>query len=350
MNVIAIASIIGLLTLLFGFLIMFLLTRFSVAVVNNEAAIDGDAKERQAINPQVTQGHSLNAQADVKEQLVQARLLAATQAAGMERGANVGIGRLATTDARENKKTASKGVEQDPITAVKIAHFHTWQGLTIDRTKLAAPAAAVAATGSTKMVKRKLVAGKDYPVVAITDEMSSAEKRQARIANAKAKSSAYKALKESGQMMVAEAVAAPVAAAPAAAAVSTAASNIPEPVLVELTDDMSPDEKRAARIANSKAKSAYNKALKAAGIDPKAAAEDAAAAASGSVAAAPAVAEAPVADSAALASIPAPDLIEMTDDMSPDEIRSARIANSKAKSAYKKALKAAGIDPKTVDI
>jgi len=31
-------------------------------------------------------------------------------------------------------------------------------------------------------------------------------------------------------------------------------------------------------------------------------------------------------------------------------VRKARIANSKAKSAYKKALKAAGIDPKSVKI
>jgi hypothetical protein len=36
--------------------------------------------------------------------------------------------------------------------------------------------------------------------------------------------------------------------------------------------------------------------------------------------------------------------------MSPDEVRAARISNSKAKSAYNKALKAAGIDPSTVDL
>jgi hypothetical protein len=34
--------------------------------------------------------------------------------------------------------------------------------------------------------------------------------------------------------------------------------------------------------------------------------------------------------------------------MSPDEIRNARISNAKAKSAYNKALKAAGIDPASV--
>jgi hypothetical protein len=47
---------------------------------------------------------------------------------------------------------------------------------------------------------------------------------------------------------------------------------------------------------------------------------------------------------------PPPELIQITDDMEPTAIRQARIANSKAKSAYKKALKAAGIDPKTVEI
>ena len=47
-------------------------------------------------------------------------------------------------------------------------------------------------------------------------------------------------------------------------------------------------------------------------------------------------------------SIPKPDYIEITDDMDPADIRKARIANAKAKSAYNKALKAAGIDPSTV--
>ncbi len=48
--------------------------------------------------------------------------------------------------------------------------------------------------------------------------------------------------------------------------------------------------------------------------------------------------------------IAAPELVDIIDDMSPDEIRQARIANSKAKSAFNKALKAAGIDPKSVDL
>ena len=48
------------------------------------------------------------------------------------------------------------------------------------------------------------------------------------------------------------------------------------------------------------------------------------------------------------AGIPAPTLIEITDSMSPEEVRRARVANAKASSAYNKALKAAGIDPATM--
>ena len=47
---------------------------------------------------------------------------------------------------------------------------------------------------------------------------------------------------------------------------------------------------------------------------------------------------------------PKPDLIEITDDMDPADVRKARISNSKALSAYKKQLKAMGIDPSTVEI
>jgi hypothetical protein len=50
------------------------------------------------------------------------------------------------------------------------------------------------------------------------------------------------------------------------------------------------------------------------------------------------------------AEIPKPEYMEITDDMEPAEKRSARIHNSKAKSAYNKALKAAGIDPSTVSV
>lgn len=344
MNVIVLGAAIGIVTLLFGFLLMVLFTRFSVAVEKNAITIETEDRARKSVNPQATAGFMINAQGSSEEQLEQARLLAAKQAAALPRGGNVGIGRLDTTDARLNKKTASKGVDGDPVTAVKIAQYHSWQGLQIDRTQLAAPTAAAAA-GSTKMVKRKLEPGTDYPVVAITDSMSPPEKRAARVANAKAKSAAYKALKESGQMMVAETVVAP-AATTVAAAIPAAAAAIPEPDYIEISDDMSADDKRKARIANSKAKSAYNKALKAAGVDPSAVtATDVPSVA----AAAPAAVQAE-ASSTDLSGIPKPDLIEITDDMAPEDVRAARIANSKATSAYKKALKAAGIDPSSVSI
>ncbi len=143
--------------------------------------------------------------------------------------------------------------------------------------------------------------------------MDPAAKRTARLANTKAKSAYKKALKAAGGDSKAG------APAPVATAV------IEPPQLIELTDDMDPAEKRTARLANTKAKSAYKKALKAAGIDPKAAAAP-----------------------AAPAGIAPPQLIELTDDMDPADKRAARLANTKAKSAYKKALKAAGIDPKSV--
>ena len=101
--------------------------------------------------------------------------------------------------------------------------------------------------------------------------------RKARIANSKAKSAAMKKFKESGGVAgQAAPAAAPIPAAtsapgPSEQPVQVAAqpADIPPPEYIEITDDMAPDEIRKARIANSKAKSAYNKALKAAGIDPK---------------------------------------------------------------------------------
>lgn len=68
-----------------------------------------------------------------------------------------------------------------------------------------------------------------------------------------------------------------------------------------------------------------------------------------SAAAQAAKSDAPIATGTAGAP-PPPEMIAITDDMAPDEVRKARIANSKAKSAYKKQLKAMGIDPKSVKI
>ena len=187
--------------------------------------------------------------------------------------------------------------------------------------------------------------------------MDPAEKRKARIANAKARSAAAKALKETGAAEVAPAAAEAVKAADAVSApVTDTVTTKPagEPVagvdyeVIEITDDMEPAEVRAARIANSKAKSAAMKAYK----------EN-----SGSTPASPPKAPATAADQpdaavstvdeqisiAATADIPKPEYIEITDEMDPADIRTARIQNAKMKSAYNKALKEAGIDPSKVN-
>ncbi len=299
---------------------------FDNAVQKNQNVIDSQVKSGNGYNTAVTMGYEISTNAHPDDQIREARKLAAKQAAALPRGGNMGIGRLG---AANELKTAWKGVANDPVTAVKIATHHGWEGVRTGAV-IAKPAAAPTAA-PTAAAPVELVPGKDYPVIEITDDMDPAEIRKARIANAKAKSAAKKAAKAAGVTAVAPATTAP-AAAPAA--------TVPEPTLIEITDDMAPDDKRKARIANSKAKSAYKKALKAAGIDPNA-----------PTAAAPAAAPEAVAAPAADANMPSPPvLIELTDDMDPAAKRSARIANSKAKSAYNKALKAAGIDPKSVKI
>lgn len=238
-------------------------------------------------------------------------------------------------------------------------------------TTMRAPAAAPAAAGIAPP-----------KVIEITDDMAPEDVRKARIANSKAKSAYNKALKaagvvpggvdgvEDGEVPVAApadngetaATSAPVAARPAGARPATA--GITEPNYIEITDDMAPDAIRQARIQNSKLRSAYNKALKAAGIDPAALGDEGAAevtpitplSATGASVPEPEaptpVSTIPAARSGAAgaaAGIPQPDYIEITDDLSPDEIRQARIQNSKLRSAYNKSLKAAGIDPSSVE-
>lgn len=339
--VILIAVVAILLTVIVALLLAAAIKGLDSAVIKSSA--DAEAETR-SYNPAVTLGYQIQVDGDRDTQLKEARKLAAKQAADTPRGANMKIG---PQYKQEQQATAFAGVNDDPITAVKIASVHGWDGLrtgivAVDPAAVAAPTAATAATG-----KVKLVPGKDYPVIEITDSMSPDETRKARVANAKAKSAAMKAAKAAQQSGGAvPTAAAPAAAASVAAPLPAAAAAIPEPDYIKVTDDMSAEEKRKARIANSKAKSAYNKALKAAGVDPSAAAAPAAVAPS-VVAAPAAVPAAP--PPAAVANIPEPELIEITDDMSPDEMRQARIANSKAKSAYNKALKAAGIDPKSVN-
>jgi hypothetical protein len=334
--------VIVVLTVLAGIVLAFGAARLDTAVQETQTAIENRDK---GYSPAQTLGHRIKLEADEATQLEEAQQLAAKRAAALPRGANMQIGRLG----HARLQTAAQGLKDDPISAVKIASFHSWAGAATGYT-VSAPATptpqAVAPTG-----KIELVPGKDYPVIEITDDMSPDEKRKARIANSKAKSAAMKAAKEARTAAVAEAPAAPAAAAAAPAVMV----NMPEPpTLIELTDDMSPDEIRKARIANSKAKSAYNKALKAAGIDPKAAADGQAvpaaeAAPSPEPAAAPAAAASEAAPATALANIPAPDYIEISDEMAPDEVRKARIHNARARSTYNKALKAAGIDPKSVE-
>ena len=330
-----IATAVILVPILLGLLFAAGSSRFDRAVIEAKEDIES---QKNVVNPSYTLGYEIETSLAPAEQVKHARLLAAKQAAALPRGGNMKIGRLGAA----NLKTAWQGVDKDPFTAAKIAQYSGWEGVKTGKVEGAPMAVATGTSVVAPAGPIKLVPGKDYPVIEITDDMDPAEKRKARIANAKAKSAANKAAKQGAAGAVAPA-AAPVAAAPTAAAPAAPAVSIEPPKLVEITDDMSPEDKRKARIANSKAKSAYNKAVKAAGGDPKAASAPAPAPAAAPVAAAPA----PAAPSAANLP-PKPELIELTDDMSPDEKRKARIANSKAKSAYNKALKAAGIDPKSV--
>lgn len=330
---IAVAAI--LLTIIVALVLAAAIKGLDNAVIKSSEELQ--TKDR-SYNPAVTLGYKIQMDGSQDAQLKEARQLAAKQAAVTPRGANMQIGPQYKQD---RQATAFAGVNDDPITAVKIASIHGWDGVrtgivAIDPTA-AAPVAAPAAGG-----KIKLIPGQDYPVIELTDSMSPDEKRKARIANAKAKSAAMKAAKAAQQSGGGVTMAAVPTATPTAAAPAPIVTGIPEPEYTEITDDMSPEEKRKARIANSKAKSAYNKALKVAGADPKAVA-------------APAETVAPIAEAApvtatpnAATGIPKPELVEISDDMSPDDKRKARIANSKAKSAYNKALKAAGIDPKSI--
>jgi len=121
---------------IFAFLIFFVgvalavgFSKLSDAVVANEAAMESGEKLRSSVDPKKTRGHKIATAKKFKEKVLDARSLAAKKAATMPRGANMGIGRLGTTDAVENRKVSSLGVDDDPITAVKIAEHHTWNGL-----------------------------------------------------------------------------------------------------------------------------------------------------------------------------------------------------------------------------
>lgn len=346
-----------LLPILLGGLFAWGSSSFAATVENTKVTVENQDK---GYNPAVTFGHEIKVNASPEEMLKQARLEAARKAASVPRGANMRIGRKG----HENLRTAGAALEEDAMTAVRIAIHHGWDGARTGAVAAVAAPPAAAPTGAAAPAgKIELVPGKDYEYTEITDSMPDEEKRKARIANSKAKSAAMKAAKAAGVPAGTPAAGAAPAAAPTAAAPVAQSVNIEPPQLIEITDDMSPDELRKARISNSKAKSTFNKALKAAGVDPndveivdgKVVMPGGAPVAAAAVpaAAAPAEAAAPAAAAAAPAAvasnIPKPDMVEITDDMSPDEVRRARISNSKAKSAYNKALKAAGIDPATVE-
>lgn len=345
MNIFTMATLIALLILLLAVCLMWLVVNFSQLVTSNEAAIAAKEKSRNTVSVSQTGGHAIAASADYQTQLFDARRLAAKIAAGKKRGENLTIGRLGTTDARKDKKHAAVGVKADPVSAVKIAHFHTWQGLDVVKTAVAAGPAAI--IGAAKTVKRKLVAGKDFQWVDFKG-LSGGEKRKAVISNGKAKYAAYKAAKAAGlDTMVVTESAAPVAQAVAAAP----AIELPTaPEFTAIIDGMDPAAKRKAMIGNSKAKSAYNKQLKAAGINPKDVEWTDAGPKLPTVAAPVAALIAAAAPSAGTSAglPPAPEFATITEGMDPADKRKAMIGNSKAKSAYNKQLKAAGIDPKTI--
>jgi hypothetical protein len=346
MNVIVIASLVIAGTVLLGALLAILFRGFNRAVVSERQAADA---EKAGYNQALTYGHKIPVNADTQTQMKAARKEAARRAALTPRGANVGIGQANGGAVH----TAYQGMKDDPVTAVKIASVHSWEGLRSGSTF--APGQTLthadAVTAPPTRSAKDLVPGEDYEVIEITDEMTPAEKRKARIANVKAKSAAVKALKASGAAVSAAANAPQAQAAEPAPAAATTPAAMKEPVpgidyeVIAITDDMGPDEIRKARIANVKAKSAAMKAFKASGagadtvlvqpVEPSAAAEPT---------------EAPEVEAlvAAPADIAPPELIEITDSMAPDEVRKARIANAKAKSAYKKALKEVGIDPSSV--
>ncbi len=357
MNVIVISSIVVAITLFIGVGIAGLTIAFSRAIMREEAAVEA---ERDRYNLQVTMGHKITVDADIDEQLKEARTLAAKRAAVQPRGANLRIGQVGN----ESQPTAFDGIDNDPISAVKIASVHGWQllrtGATVGEQQAAAITQVAAQTALPTKSPADLVPGEDYPFIEITDDMDPVDKRKARIANARARSAAVKALKEAAPIASAPVAdvgappsGQPVTAAPVAAPV--AAPAIAQPVagvdyeVIEITNDMEPADIRKTRIANAKAKSAAMKAFKAAGGQAVVAA----------VPASPVPQEAavqmeqvpPTAQAATTeiqTNIPKPDYIEITDDMESADIRQARIANAKAKSAYNKALKAAGIDPSTV--
>lgn len=270
MNIVIITSLVVAATIIIGALIAFLVFQLSKAVRKEQFAVE---LQRSQFNQPLTIGHKITVDANPDAQLKEARLIAAKKAASLPRNANVSIGSFGT----DKQPTAFDGIATDPVSAVKIAQFHTWQGLApgaSSATTTAKPALAPTQTAPPAKSADDLVPGKDYPYIEISDDMAPAEVRKARIANAKAKSAAIKALgampapapveTASQPVAVEEPPGSTVADAVPTAAVSEPAAGVDYEV-IEITDGMDPADVRKARIANAKAKSAAMKAYKKAG-------------------------------------------------------------------------------------
>ncbi len=270
MNIVIVTSLVVAATIIVGALIAFLVFQLSKAVRKELYAVE---LQRSQYNQALTVGHKITVDANPDTQLKEARLIAAKNAASLPRNANVSIGSFGS----DKQPTASDGIAADPVSAVKIAQFHTWQGLAPGASSAkstAKPALAPTQTAPPAKSAGDLVPGKDYLHIEISDDMAPAEIRKARIANAKAKSAAIKALGTMPTPAPSEAKSQPAAVeeAPessAADAIPTAAVSEPvagvDYVVIEITDDMDPADVRKARIANAKAKSAAMKAYKQAG-------------------------------------------------------------------------------------
>lgn len=323
------------LVLMVGMLLAFVFSRLDRSVTSTRTEMEA---EERAYNPGITLGHRIKVQSNYEEQLRQARKEAAKVAAATPRGANNRIGRAG----QSTLATAGTSVTSDPLTAVRIARFHGWDGARVGTPSVNAAGAGVAPAAAGAAPAAVAAAPTIAPptLIAITPNMAPEEVRKARIANSKAEAAYNKALKAAAAgAPVAVAGPTPSAAPPAAAAAPVV--GIERPKLIEITPDMAPEDVRKARVANAKAEAAYNKALKAAGATPGAVIP----------AVSPGVEEqqpAPIqaASAAPIAvGIEPPQLIEITEGMSPEDVRKARVSNAKAESAYNKALKAAGIDP-----
>jgi hypothetical protein len=270
MNIVIVTSLVVAGTIIIGALIAFFVLQLSKAVRKEQYALE---MQRSQYNQHLTIGHKITVEANSDAQLQEARVIAAKKAASLPRSANVSIGSYGS----DKQPTASDGIAADPVSAVKIAQFHTWQGLAPGASSATAstkPALAPTQTAPPVKSAGDLIQGKDYPYIEISDDMAPAEIRKARIANAKAKSAAIKALGTVPAAVPVETASEPVIVeespeSPAMDVAATAA--VGEPVagvdylVIEITDGMDPADVRKARIANAKAKSAAVKAYKQAG-------------------------------------------------------------------------------------